>query len=133
MQGGEAIVLGWSDEYYRIANGHCPVEEFIEEQDPEVDWPEIFGAIGMLNGHDGNLGLPYVEKIEDVYNLWVLRVRVYTTPSIQILYSRLIKGKTHLMFHAFWSNSQEVPEQELSTAVGLMSEPRAKARLTEGV
>jgi phage-related protein len=129
MSLGGALEATWVDEYYETESGWIPVWEFIQHQDPEKDWPQIFGAIGMLNTCDGTLGSPYIESIEDVTNLWVLRVQVDVIPAISILYSQLLRERTHLLFHAFWSNSNEVPEVEVETAMRRMAELSAQARL----
>ncbi len=87
-----------------------PVEEFIEEQEPEVK-AEYRAIVAELE-HEGRLSMPKAEKLEGE-NLFA--IRVIDTANIRVFY---IYGSADRIYgiHAYVKKTRKIPLNEIKYA-----------------
>jgi len=101
----------WDIEYYELATGKCPVEEFIDSLDAKSR-AKVARTLDLLEEFGTNLGMPYARHIDK--KLWELRIR-HSGNQYRIIYF-LYTGQTFVLLHGFTKKTRAVPRTDIEIA-----------------
>jgi phage-related protein len=103
--------MAWDIQYYRSANGRCPVEEFINSLEAKAQ-ARIARTLELLEEFGIELRMPYARHLEE--QLWELRVRLGQN-RYRIIYF-LASGRTFILLHGFSKKTDAVTRADLEIA-----------------
>ena len=101
----------WNIRTFTTDAGGKPVEEWIESLSP-TGRAEVVAAIGLLEQHGVELGMPQARSLAD--GLWELRIHDRGGAQ-RVIYFHW-KGRTFALLHGFTKRTQRTPRRELETA-----------------
>lgn len=101
----------WHIVYYEAANGHCPVQDFIDAR-RDRDQAKTLSWIAQLETEGPNLPRPYADLLED--GIHELRVKL-SGDQVRILYFFCFRDFI-VLTHGFVKRTRRVPQSEIDLA-----------------
>jgi len=112
MPGSDWIVEGYQD-----AQGHRPVDEFIDAL-PAKERARIIRTIELLKTYGADLRMPYARHLKG--KLWELRISFGRLDYRVLYFARA--GRRFVLLHIFKKKTQKTPRREIETALRRMAE-----------
>lgn len=103
--------INFEVELYETSSGECPVEEFINTQNEEMQ-VKILRVLALLEERGNSLRMPYSEHL--VNGIYQLRAQIGNNVS-RVLYFFARKRKV-VMTNGFLKKTQKTPPDEIKTA-----------------
>ena len=112
-------MTSWAIRFYRDADGHSPVEKFLDalpihEQAAAKRVMQLLSEYGLL------LPSSYAKALTGHHKLWELR----TGPNRMLYFA--VTGRSFIILHGFRKKSMKTPAQEIATAERRMSDYLAR-------
>lgn len=104
--------LKWVVEFYKKANGRCPMEEFLDDLENE-EKVFIRRSIQRLEEFGYELKRPHAAPLRD--HIMELRKKTHQG-SIRLLYF-FFDGEKFIITHGFKKKSDKVPDSEIDKAI----------------
>jgi len=120
--------MTWAVEFYRDAEGSCPVADFIERL-PTKDAAKIIRMFELLEQFGLQLGQPHVTKLEGQSGLWELRVK--RASNIFRFFYVAWTGQMFLVLHGFRKKEPRTDRRQIAKAVTRLAEYQERVRVSE--
>ena len=98
--------------FYRKANGHCPVTEFLDSL-PSKQAQKVVWVLKLVEDLD-DVPAQYFRKLVDTDELWEVRARM--GPSIFRLLGFFDGARWVVLAHAFQKKTQKTPRKAIRVA-----------------
>ncbi|MBU3979681.1 type II toxin-antitoxin system RelE/ParE family toxin [Patescibacteria group bacterium] len=113
----------WRVIYYESGRGDKPVQDFIEQQQEQVQ-TKIIRILEHLEEFGTQFGTPHVKKLTGT-ELWELRIM--GANNIRIFYIA-VEQQAFLLLHAFKKKKQKTDKREIRSAQERLAEYRVRKR-----
>ncbi|MDP3047130.1 MAG: type II toxin-antitoxin system RelE/ParE family toxin [Chloroflexota bacterium] len=114
-------MTGWSIRFYKAADGHSPVEQFLDAL-PIHEQAGAKRVLQLLSEYGLLLPSTHAKALTGHRKLWELRAGAN-----RMLYFA-VTGRALIILHGFRKRSMKTPAQEIATAERRMSDYLARTR-----
>lgn len=99
-------------EYYRTAEGRCPVEEFLDGLAPQ-EQRKIFYVLKLIEELQ-RVPAEYFKKLQDTEEIWECRIR--SGGNAYRIFSFFVRGDVLVLTHGYRKKSQKTDVRQIRRA-----------------